>query len=239
MSNGAFLLSLPAPETIELLDRELADAYRAFCATLSAVSDTALVCDSEFFSGVVEMADGGTIDMPRLKLLAALVCPGRAQMAHIRRRTFAVDDFDRRRGQSTGHTYNQLVVQALRSLKDFAASAECRALRSARRPGQVLGGLDCLFAQAPGIDWHHDLEVSTFGAEWALVLSYDDAEDHQEAAFPSILGFAARADFPWSVAAVLSHDIHGTPPRQSSRRLAGLTLTRASSRSAGVAATTV
>lgn len=86
-------LGLPAPETIEFADQELVDAYRAFCATLTAVSETALLCDGEFFSGVVKTArGGGTIDVPRLKLLAALVRPGHAQTAHMRRHTFALDD---------------------------------------------------------------------------------------------------------------------------------------------------
>ena len=64
----AALAGLPAPETIEFADQELGDAYRAFCATLTAVSETALLCDGEFFSGVVKAArGGGMIDVPRLK----------------------------------------------------------------------------------------------------------------------------------------------------------------------------
>lgn len=60
------------------------------------------------------------------------------------------------------------------------------------------------------MDWYYDIEVSTFGSEWALVLFYGGTEYREEAAFPTIVGFAARRDFPWSVATVLAHDIHGT-----------------------------
>jgi hypothetical protein len=90
MSTGSSL-GLPAPTSIDLHDQGLAETYAAFYATLGVTGETAVVCDAEFFSGVVQTREGGdgAIDLPRLQLLAALVCPGPEQMAEIRGRSFA------------------------------------------------------------------------------------------------------------------------------------------------------
>jgi hypothetical protein len=62
----------------------------------------------------------------------------------------AIDDFDRQRGQFTGHVYDHTIAQALQIFQDFAVSPECQILRSGRSPGQLIGRLECLLAQGPG-----------------------------------------------------------------------------------------
>jgi hypothetical protein len=197
-----------------LANSELVDAYRQFCQTLRLIGTAVVTCKVEFFSGVVEMnatGKGRAIDIPRLQLLASLVCPDPAQMAGIRRRTFAVEEFEHQRGNFDGHADDPDIARALQIFEDGAASLDCQILRSGRGPGEVLGTLDCLLSTGPGLNWEYGLEVSSFGPEWALVLAYQDAGEDQALAFPWILGFAAQNDFPWSVAAVLAEEPYGTP----------------------------
>jgi len=112
------VLNLPAPEAIDLRDRDLVEKYSDFCATLRTIGDTAVLCDVQFFSMVVQTEKGGRVDLAGLKLLAALVGPGSAQMANIRQWVIpSYDDFDWAHGKYTKHSVIYHGSAGLRGLR--------------------------------------------------------------------------------------------------------------------------
>jgi hypothetical protein len=198
-------LGLPRSDSATLADSLFADAYRAFCASLT-VGDSTVEADPEFFSGVV---DGDSIDIPRLQLLAALVRPNRDQLTRIKHRVLpSRGSFNLNWGRPNTGTHEPVVSRAFSEFKQFASENAASPLRSSQRPTKVLAQMAFYFSPGPGTTQSHELEVTTFDSQWALVLSYENSE--LEPSFPWIRGFAAVSDLPWSVAALLAIDRFGT-----------------------------
>jgi hypothetical protein len=71
------------------------------------------------------------------------------QMAGIRRRTFAVEEFEHQRGNFDGHADDPDIAGALQIFEDAAASLDCQTLRSGRGSGQSSARLAVCSPQHP------------------------------------------------------------------------------------------
>src|SRR5262245_25989711 len=191
------LLGLPGIGSSLPGDDALVNAYREFCASLQVNTDGASVsCDSRFFDSREQAAIHGRdepIDESRLKLLATLVSPDQEYLELIRSRVCG------RAGTGRGR-------RAFEIFQGFLRTEVCRSLRASRPPGRTLLRLSGCLSTDPGLTWIQGVEVCSFGSDWAVDLHHGDYEDTPIDGLPKVLGFAAAAQLPRAVAAVLAHE---------------------------------
>ena len=189
-------LGLPAPGTLLLEDAGLLDSYCKFCAGLSFCSDEqdAIRCDSDFFSFYTSGGGIGPEHYSKLRLLCALMRPSKKLLK----------EYDRDLREIAGFE------EAVQEFGRFRDTEDYRTLTQETTAPRVLGSLNSLFSNAPGVTSSASLVINSWSRNWSILLFYGDADDDRVEEFPKILGFARRSTFPRSAAVILSSESYYT-----------------------------
>jgi len=200
-------LGLPHPDKLDISDKEFLKTYKEFCLTLHFLNgEKSIACDSTFFDFTESCDKISSNQIPKLKLLSALLRSDKTQLAKIKGKLRDFEEYLSKRRVYSGYIYDISLGAALKEFSSFRETKDFALLTKNASAAKLLFDMWATVSTGPGVDWYSYIEVSEYNKAWAIVLYYGDSENCKTEAFPHVLGFARRDRLQRSVATLLANE---------------------------------